>query len=178
MAQSWCVYVHEHIESGKKYIGVTSSHPPSLRWGKNGRRYENHPVFYNAIKKYGWDAFLHTVLYTDLTQEEAEAIEMNLIALYQTQDRRFGYNIREGGQFSHRSPETKAKISASLTGKHYKTPTARRGQGRAVMCVETGVTFGSIGEAARWCQTNKGTLYKVCDNPTRVAGGYHWRFIK
>lgn len=166
MGESWCVYIHEHIESGKRYIGITSSHPPSGRWRKNGAGYKRCPIFYNAIKKYGWDAFRHEVLYTDLTQEQAEQLEMDLIARYHTQDTRYGYNIREGGQASHRSPATRAKISASL-----------RGRGRAVECVETRNTYGSIGEASRCCNVNRGSIHKASNNPSRVAGGYHWRFI-
>jgi hypothetical protein len=177
MGCTWAVYVHEHLESGKKYIGITSQHPPSLRWGNKGNKYKHNTLFYNAIKKYGWGAFKHTILYTNLTEEEANQKEMELIALYRTQDKRFGYNIREGGQASHRSLETKAKIRASLKGRHYKTPTTRRGKGQAVECIETHTIYTSLGEAQRETHINRGSIYRVCSNPSKVAGGYHWRFI-
>lgn len=82
------------------------------------------------------------------------------------------------------SAETRAKISEAMRGKlkgeknpmHGKDP-ALKGNGKAVRCVETGEVFGSIGEAARRFDLNKGQLWRACNTPTRTAGGYHWLFI-
>lgn len=114
---NWCVYMHEHRESGKKYIGITE-HKPTKRW-KNGEGYKQCPRFYPAIQEYGWDAFRHEILFTDLTKEEAEALEIELIAKYETQDPTKGYNVASGGPVNkdfHRSDEFKQKVSIARKG--------------------------------------------------------------
>ena len=98
---NWCVYMHEHRESGKKFIGITNQKPTN-RWD-NGRGYERCPRFYPAIQADGWDAFRHEILFTNLTQAEAELLEIELISKYGTQDPARGYNSRrvraeDGGQ--------------------------------------------------------------------------------
>lgn len=92
---NWCVYMHENRVNGKKYIGITSQ-KPTKRWA-NGLGYAGCPKFYNAILKHGWDAFRHDLLFTDLSQEEAERLEVELIAKYKTQDPKYGYNLSAGG---------------------------------------------------------------------------------
>lgn len=114
---NWCVYMHENRVNGKKYIGITSQKPTN-RW-QNGRGYQRCPLFYAAIEKYGWDAFRHEILYTGLSQEEAERLEVELIAKYQTQDNANGYNLAAGGETNcgfQRSDEFKQKVSASRAG--------------------------------------------------------------
>lgn len=46
---------------------------------------------------------------------------------------------------------------------------------KAVICVETKVRYNSIQEAAKATGACAGYIPKVCDNPERTAGGYHWR---
>ena len=122
---NWCVYMHENRENGKKYIGITSQ-KPTRRW-QNGRHYEGCTAFFRAINKYGWDGFRHEILFTELTQEEAERLEIELIAKYKTTDPEHGYNISPGGAPSagwHHTPETRAKMSASRMG-HSTSPETR-----------------------------------------------------
>lgn len=114
---NWCVYMHENRVNGKKYIGITSQKPTS-RWS-NGQGYTRTPLFYNAIQKYGWDAFRHEILYTSLTQDDAERLEIELIAKYQTQDPEKGYNLADGGSVNagfHRTEDFKRRLSATRTG--------------------------------------------------------------
>lgn len=92
------VYMHEHIESGKKYFGITCR-KPEHRWN-NGKGYAHSAHFQSAIDKYGWDAFRHEILYTGLTKEKACEIEAELIAKHKTNNRDFGYNSSVGGELS------------------------------------------------------------------------------
>lgn len=96
--KSWYVYIHTNKINNKVYIGITSQ-KPETRWGRDGKKYkENQPVFYNAIQKYGWDNFKHEILFEDLTKEEAEQKEIELIAKHKSNDINFGYNMSTGGE--------------------------------------------------------------------------------
>lgn len=92
---SYCVYKHTS-PSGKVYIGITMKNPLK-RWA-NGLGYCRQSYFFNAILKYGWDNFTHEILYTGLTKEEACQKEIELIALYRSNQRKYGYNISSGGE--------------------------------------------------------------------------------
>ena len=109
--------VYKHTSpSGKIYIGVTSRRP-KLRW-HNGSGYADNEYFTRAINKYGWNNFSHEILMTNLSKEEAESKEIELIALYHSNEREYGYNIENGGSLCGKHSEyTKMKISNALKGK-------------------------------------------------------------
>lgn len=111
----YTVYQHKNKINGKIYFGITSR-TPSERWGKNGSHYKTTPHFYSAIQKYGWDNFEHNILYQNLTKEEACEIEKSLIKKYKTQNRKFGYNILEGGQAAELPIEVREKMSKAMMG--------------------------------------------------------------
>lgn len=94
-ATNWCVYMHEHRKNGRKFFGATNQKPTNS-W-HNGEGYKLCPRFYEAIKASGWDAFRHEILYTNLTQIEAERLVAVLVAKYGTRDPARGYN-EAGGQ--------------------------------------------------------------------------------
>lgn len=112
---NFCVYMHTNRFNGKKYIGITGQ-KPTRRW-HNGWGYVECPAFFNAIKKYGWDAFQHEILYTELTREQAAQLEVEMIAKYQTQNPEKGYNLSEGGTHPVMTAETRAKMGASRKGR-------------------------------------------------------------
>lgn len=102
--KKWCVYCHTS-PSGKKYIGITSIKPERrfnhgngyLRKSKDGKYFQ--PAIAHAILKYpdfdnDWQ---HEILYKELTQDEAENKEKQLIIEYKTKDPKYGYNISSGG---------------------------------------------------------------------------------
>lgn len=117
MAKSYTVYKHTN-PNGKVYIGITCQ-KPNERW-KNGKGYKTQSLFYRSIKKYGWDNFKHEILFADLTKEEAEQKEIELIAHYKSNQNKYGYNIENGGNCSIVGEETKKKISKALKGKPSK----------------------------------------------------------
>ena len=93
---TYSVYIHENKINHKKYIGITCQ-KPEHRWKAEGKGYEECPYFWNAIQKYGWDNFEHTVLFAGLSAQEANDKEIELIAAYKTYDNAYGYNISKGG---------------------------------------------------------------------------------
>lgn len=117
---NYCIYMHKNKVNGKKYIGQTCQ-KPEYRWGKEGKRYEQCPLFYSAIKKYGWDNFEHIIISTGLSAEEANLKEQELIAFYKTTQEEFGYNLQKGGNSRVINESTKKKLSFSTTNR-WKDP--------------------------------------------------------
>ena len=115
---SYFVYKHTNLVNGKVYVGITSR-LPEKRWGRNGCNYRSNLHFYNAILKYGWNVgFLHEILYSGLTKEEAEEYERNLIRHFDSANPEYGYNIALGGNsIGKMSNAIKNKISISNKGK-------------------------------------------------------------
>lgn len=120
-----CYTVYMHIfPNNKVYVGITCR-KPKYRWD-NGNGYKNNKYMTNAIQKYGWNNIEHKILFTDLMKEEAERKEIELIAFYKSNQRKYGYNILEGGNAKDGLPEDIRKIIAlkhkgkSLTEEHKK----------------------------------------------------------
>lgn len=80
--------------NGKKYVGITST-KPETRWGHDGTNYSKQ-ILGRAIKKYGWDAFKHEILFAGLTEEEAVRKEIEMIDFYNCVSP-YGYNADTGG---------------------------------------------------------------------------------
>lgn len=115
-------YLYVHITPNNKcYIGITSKRPLE-RW-KNGYGYEGSPYFYNAIQKYGWDNIRHIVLLEGLSKEVACECEKYLIAKYQTQNPKYGYNMCAGGEGTngyHHTEEYKQNLRNRPISKEQK----------------------------------------------------------
>lgn len=107
------MYVHT-CPNGKKYVGITHR-DVKTRW-QYGCGYRDCTLFQKAITKFGWNNISHEVLFCDLSKEEAENKEIELIESLNLLDHRFGYNLRSGGGSSRLSEETKRKIGDKLKG--------------------------------------------------------------
>lgn len=93
---NYCAYVHTNKANGFRYVGITQQ-DPERRWQK-GHGYRKQSVFWNAIKKYGWDGFTHEIVASGLSEVEAWTIERELIDRYKSSDRNYGYNRSTGGE--------------------------------------------------------------------------------
>ena len=114
MSNTWSVYCHQNKINGKKYFGITSRKPQS-RWGARGQCY--HFYFGRAIAKYGWDNFEHIILYSKLDKETAIMFEQFLIDAFKTKDKKFGYNLTDGGEGTlNPSEETRKRLSDCRKG--------------------------------------------------------------
>lgn len=128
MSKTFCVYKHTCQINGKVYVGITSQ-KPETRWGCEGKNYWHNAYFTNAIQKYGWINFAHEILYNDLSIDEAKQKEIELIELYKSNQREFGYNLSSGGDpgsGTHCSEERKAKIRAGRLGYKCSEETRRK----------------------------------------------------
>ena len=107
------VYMHT-FPNGKRYVGITCQNL-ERRW-RGGKGYEGQ-VVYDAILKYGWDNMRHEKLFDNLTKEQAEAKEVELIAAFKTMSHKCGYNVDLGGNSCGKlSESTRKKISAIKKG--------------------------------------------------------------
>lgn len=93
MSRKWSLYRHTS-PSGKVYIGITSR-AIKKRWGNGYSSYKSCKAFYKAIIKYGWENIRHEVLFTDLEENRAKKLEIELIRHYKSLGR--SYNISDGG---------------------------------------------------------------------------------
>ena len=163
--EQYTVYMHI-CPNNKRYVGITRRNP-RRRWGSCGQRYKEHNKhFYNAIQKYGWENIQHEIIAEEVTKKTAEWLEKYYIALYQTTDRRFGYNHAQGGfvNSAWKMPESfviahgKAVDKYDLNGNYIES-------------------FLSTAAAARSVNIINGSqITSVCNGKMRRAGGYIFRW--
>jgi len=92
------------------YVGQTYN--IKERWRCDGKNYFNSIKFFNAIKKYGWNNFIHEVIESNLYKEEADELEKELIETFDTI--KTGYNIKSGGARGVLSPESLKKMGDAV----------------------------------------------------------------
>lgn len=137
---TYCVYAHYNTKDNMKvYIGQTRR-KPEHRFGKNGNGYEKSPYFWNAIQKYGWDAFEHHILISGLSKEDADWYEQRYIHMTGSNDPSLGYNLAAGGRGAPESPSKVRHVAMfDLTGKRVRN-------------------FYSITECANYLGVNSGSV--------------------
>lgn len=198
------VYCHTLFD-GRKYIGITCQ-KLNNRWRKNGEGYKTTIHFYRAIQKYGWNKFQHILIADNLTKEQAEQMEIDLIKKYKTNISKFGFNISNGGNtlsgYKH-SIKAKEKISKALKGKtpynkgvpmseeqKIKISKANKGKklskkqietikqrtSKKVLCIEINKVFDSLSNASQFINGNR-HICDACKGTRETAGGYHWKYV-
>lgn len=171
MDRNYCVYKHTS-PSGKVYIGQTGRNPEA-RWGNNGYCYHSSPYFKSAIDRYGWSNFEHEVLYTGLTKDEACKLEVELIAKYNSNDRRYGYNLTSGGEKNFTYEHTEEE--------KFKMRNAKRRNQHTVWQIDLNTltvvgVFDNISQAARDTGVTRASISAVCNGKRINAYGYGWAF--
>lgn len=195
--------VYKHIfPNGKVYIGITSYRwYKSARW-KNGDGYNKQTYMRNAIKKYGWENIKHEILFDNLTKEEAEQKEIELIAFYKSNQREYGYNIQKGGLLRGKlseqgrkilsdkmiynnpmkNPIIVEKVMSKTRGKHLsqerrimmslKSPVKKK-----VICLNDGNVFDSIQKASEFYNVDRSSISNVCLKKVNTAGGWSFAYF-
>ncbi len=193
--RNYTVYMHI-FPNKKKYIGITNRDVDE-RWA-SGNGYRRQFV-YRAILKYGWNNIEHKILFSELSKEEAERIEIELINKYNTTNRAIGYNIESGGKSSDRlTPELKERISKKLKGvpkgeaniKKYKEvwaarPNAEKDRLKNICSMEVLKCslngdiiekYRSTREAARMTGVSCSHISECCNKKRKSIGGYIWKY--
>lgn len=156
--QFWTVYCHTHIESGRRYIGLTKK-TMMQRWNQHvydavRKAGKGCAHFWNAIRLYGKDAFSHEVLTTCSSLEEANAYEAYFIDLFRTRDPEFGFNLEPGGKHEPHPirknpwdrPDFRAKCSKNIA--YCQTPEARARSKAALNTSESRTKRSAAAKAA------------------------------
>lgn len=103
------VYKYTLKNDGRVYIGQTC-YSLKQRAGSNGYKYKGSQKFYNAILKYGWNNFIPEIIADNLTSEEANKLETQMIIEYDSIN--YGFNIANGG--GNRIPTEQTRLKQSL----------------------------------------------------------------
>lgn len=196
--KQWTVYAHV-FPNGKMYVGMTSLRPWE-RWGY-GHKYKFQPVLWSDIQKYGWKNIKHEIIASGLIKEDAESLEKTLIQELNLTNPELGYNIAIGKE---PSTDTKQRLSDSVH-RFYEThdapPNPRLGIGglqfmshkrndsykggkekspksfRRVRCVDTGIEYSSVVEAAESTGIKAAHIYSNALGARLNAGGMQWEYL-
>lgn len=158
--KSYCIYCYTNKVNGKKYIGQSKDisrrcHPSN---------YTKCTKFYNAIQKYGWDAFEQSILADSLTIEEANRLEELFIQQFNTINE--GYNIKSGGLNNEYSLESRQKMSQACKTK------------QKIICLETGKIYDSAKEIEREHGFAHSNIIACCKGKLHTAYKYHWAYYE
>lgn len=103
--------------NAKLYFGQAKV-SAAKRW-QNGSGYSRQPLIWNAICKYRWENINKKILIEGLNQEEANNLEIELIASFKSNLDEFGYNKAIGGAVNSGfklSDEAREKLSKIRKG--------------------------------------------------------------
>ena len=186
------IYKITNLIDDKVYIGQTTK-AISKRWKQHIGSKRPYPISM-AIKKYGSETFKVEIIEECHSRQELDEKEAFYIKLHNCISPN-GYNLRLGGNTATHSKETREKISMKNKGKKViisketkiKMSEAQKGNKNhrfgkpghqkhpfkvAIFCVELGLYFSSLNEAARHLNIDVSNLAKV------VSGKPKYKSIK
>lgn len=150
-----CIYRITNIVNKKIYVGQTNrnfkerkkNHISKLR-----RNVHDNAHLQGAWNKYGEENFIFSVLVYCKT-EHLDSFECEFIKIFDTLNRRKGYNLESGGSLTKKlSVETRKKL------------------GKAVILTNTGEKFPSASVAAKKYNLSQGTISSCCRGELKSAG--------
>lgn len=110
--------------NNKRYVGITKDFRKRRDTHKSRAKNGYDGVFYNAIRKYGWDNLSWNIADGYKSYDDLCKCEIQEIAKHNTTDRRYGYNVDLGGRvrqgFKHTN-EWKQTMSERMSGKNNPT---------------------------------------------------------
>jgi group I intron endonuclease len=186
----YTIYAHINKCNGKTYIGQTCQ-SLERRWRK-GDGYSNNVYFKRALDKYGWDNFLHLILYSNLSKEQANQLEITLIQYYKSIN--LSYNITNGGEgtiglHTPKTIEHKTNISKALKGKpkskeaiakmkanhHHSldTPIYKYSRDGEFIC-----SYSTIAIAAKDTNVAATHISRCARGKRPTCGGFIWKYNK
>ena len=155
-----------HSPEGKIYAGYTGM-PLTKRW-KNGNGYKKNEALWDDSEYYGWNSFDKTANGEHMDIVTARNFEYYLVRRYDLTNPEKGYNQNYGG-FSARGRKATDEERKAMQSRFESKP---------VRCVETGVVYSSIREAARATGLGHQNISAACHGKTKTSGGFHWELVE
>ena len=173
--------------NGKVYIGQTIE-GFDRRYRKNFSKLHD-GYLKNAINKYGIENFeISKILDVAFSKEELDIKEKSWIKIFNSSNKKYGYNLTEGGQnassYENKTEDEmkkiKEKLSQSKIGKNnpmygksswdYMSEEDKikrkekqiKTRSKSVICLTTKKIFYSVKEAEEYYGINKSCIYKCC----------------
>lgn len=194
MLKRYTVYAHS-LPDGRMYVGITCQSLKD-RW-KEGHGYSTKNRMGKAIEQYGWGAFTHKTIATNLSREQAQEIERNLIEFLDLTNPDKGFNEATGGNGGgmfgkHQSEEARRRISEarkrdgfsdehrkhiseSKKGiKHHRAKPVYQFTKNGVL-INVWPYMNMAAEALQICKTS---ISACCLGKRPSAGGYIWAYEK
>jgi group I intron endonuclease len=127
------LYIISNTVNEKKYVGQSSEHFLSHRWGGHKARAKqgSDTHLYRAMRKYGVENFFIEEIARCHTKTELLRLEKFWIGLLKANIKEFGYNQTFGGEAPKHTEETKQKISEVQKGRVFSE--ARKQQQREIL---------------------------------------------
>lgn len=178
---NYCVYMHINKINNKKYVGITCQ-KPEHRWKNDGSGYSKQSLFFNAIKKYGWDNFEHVIIAKGLTEDEAKWLEIELIRVNDSTNQSKGYNVTEGGEgtkgirrYGKDNPnygkgERIRGENNPRYGKGYLITGKNNPRAKSVICLTTKRLFLTAKEGGEFYNTDCGNICSCCKGRLKSSG--------
>ena len=118
-------------------------------------------MFYNALKKYGWDNFDHEIL-VEARLEELDDLERFYIQKFNSNNKEFGYNLESGGNKNKTFAEsTLKKLSKSKIGhcvdEHTRNKIREKQKGQH-HSIDTEFKKGHTNKGWKWKETSRKKL--------------------
>ena len=174
------------LTDGRVYIGMTHQ-KLNLRCRKSG--YIQCPTMGKAIGEFGWDAFKVSVIAEHLTRLDAERIEKESIARYDSTNPLKGFNVALGGNIEGRhSSVTRRKMSDSQKGRIFseqhllklRKPKLNGAKRRTVLQYDEEGEFicehDSVDDAVKRVGGCKVCIIRCCNHKQRSHKGYKWEY--
>lgn len=176
------------LTDGRVYIGMTQQ-SLSQRCRKSG--YNQCPAMKKAIAKYGWDSFSVGIIAEHLSQGEAEQIERDYIALYDSTNPSKGFNVALGGNIKGRhSSTTLQRLSDSQKGRQFseehlqklRKPKLNGALRRTVIQFDKDGNFlceySSLSDAVKSVDGCKTCIVACCNHKQHSHKGFKWEYGK
>lgn len=159
----YTIYKAKNIFNNKVYIGFDSNWPNRQKCHSyNYKKLNKNSIFYNAIRKHGWDSFVWEVIYQSKDAGHClNVMEPYFISLHESHGK--GYNMTPGGEgkklgsFENeitRRKKSIAHIGVKRSEESIKNQVASRKGYRHTEATKSKISFSTNGRKA-W---NKGLI--------------------
>jgi group I intron endonuclease len=173
------VYKYTNKLNSKVYVGQTRQ-TLKRRAGSNAYNYlkEKNSRFSKAIAKYGWSNFVPEILFNNLSKDEADLKEMELIRKYDSYNPEKGYNGTLGGASFISTIETRKKISEGVKNSKLFRDKNFKAHAKKVVSINIASgkfeTYNSLTDAQSTTEVLRTNIARCYNGKLQSAGGFIW----